>query len=128
MKPPPIGNNQQKNVLGSDVQLCSCNPKTGFFRDGFCNTSKDDIGLHTVCSIMTDEFLEFAKEQGNDLSTPIPEYQFPGLKAGDRWCVCADTWIDAMRVHKASPLVLESCHESLLELVNLEELKKYTYQ
>lgn len=121
-------NDKQKNVLGTDLELCSCAPKTGFFRDGFCNTSKDDLGLHTVCAVMTDEFLEFTKMQGNDLSSVNNENQFPGLKANDKWCICVSRWIDAARVGKAPPVILKSCHQSILNWVSLEELKKYTYQ
>lgn len=120
-------NIKEKNVLGTDLQSCSCDPKTGFFRDGFCSTSKKDSGLHTVCAIMTDEFLNFSKKQGNDLSTPNLAHQFPGLKANDKWCLCAGRWIEAVRAQKAPPIILESSHESLLELISSEELNKYTF-
>lgn len=127
MKPSHI-NKPQKNVLGTDLQLCGCNPNTGSFRDGFCNTSKQDVGLHIICAIMTDDFLAFTKQQGNDLSTPNPDHQFPGLKEGDRWCLCISRWLEAMKVQKAPPVVLEACHESALEFISLQELRKYTYQ
>ncbi len=114
-----------KNVLGSKLKLCSDNPKTGFFRDGCCNTGPEDRGLHMVCAVMTDEFLSFSKEMGNDLSTPYPEYGFPGLKAGDKWCLCATRWVEAYNAKKAPKLVLEATHELMLRLVSLETLQEY---
>ena len=113
------------NVLGGDLQPCSLNPVTGFYRNGTCDTCADDKGKHTVCAVMTDEFLEFSAQAGNDLSTPVPEYQFPGLKAGDRWCVCMGRWIEALNADMAPKIVLESCHISVTEFVDIEVLKKY---
>jgi len=101
---------------------------TGFFRNGLCDTCADDRGMHTVCVVMTDEFLEFSAEAGNDLSTPVPEFQFPGLKAGDRWCLCMGRWIEAQKAGMAPEIVLESCHISVTEFVDLELLKKYAVE
>lgn len=98
------------NLLGTDLQPCSIAPMTGFFRDGCCKTGPDDLGSHTVCSVMTEEFLEFSQARGNDLSTPRPEYQFPGLKPGDRWCVCAARWQEAADAGVAPRVVLSATH------------------
>ena len=113
------------NVLGGELEICSKNPVTGFFRNGLCDTCADDRGMHTVCVVMTDEFLEFSAEAGNDLSTPVPEYQFPGLKAGDRWCLGMERWIEAHKADMAPEIVLESCHISVTEFIDLELLKQY---
>lgn len=112
-----------KNVLGGELESCCTDPMTGFYRDGLCRTGADDHGLHTVCTLMTEDFLEFSKAAGNDLSTPRPEYEFPGLKPGDKWCVCVTRWQDALRAGRAAPVVLESTHMSALEFVELEELQ-----
>ncbi len=117
-----------KNVLGTDLQTCSESPVTGWFRDGCCNTGPGDMGLHLICVEVTEEFLEFSVEQGNDLVTPMPMYDFPGLKPGDRWCVCATRWKDALEAGVAAPIVLESTHVSMLEFVDLEELQKYAVE
>jgi len=119
--------NEAKNVLGTKLELCCFEPKTGFYRDGFCNTDHNDRGRHIICAIMTDEFLEFSKKMGNDLITPVPEYNFVGLKAGDKWCLCILRWIEALK-NKVAPkvvprVVLESCHQKCLEYVSIEELK-----
>ena len=114
------------NVLGEELQPCSTDPLTGWFRDGCCNTDRNDTGLHTVCCLVTEEFLEFARQQGNDLITPVPEFNFPGLKLGDRWCVCAQTWQDATEAGVACPIVLEATHEETLQIVSLEILEQYT--
>lgn len=114
-----------KNVLGGTLQVCSNNPKTGFFRDGCCNTGPQDRGLHMTCAVMTDEFLAFSKAQGNDLSTPFPEYNFPGLKEGDRWCLCALRWVEAYQAGKAPKIILEATHEYMLRMVSLEILQAY---
>lgn len=116
---------QAKNVLGTDLQMCCSDPKTGFYRDGFCHTGPDDAGIHVVCAVMTDAFLEYTKKQGNDLSTPMPAYGFPGLKAGDRWCLCASRWKEALAAGLAPPVVLESTHEKSLEIVNMDQLKSH---
>lgn len=114
-----------KNVLGTDLETCSVDPMTGFFRDGCCNSGADDLGMHLVCAVMTAEFLEFSKCEGNDLSTPMPMYDFPGLKPGDRWCVCLSRWRDALNAGKAPKVVLEATHISVLEFVDLEVLRDY---
>ncbi len=114
-----------KNVLGTDLQTCSLSPRTGFYRDGCCNTGPDDHGLHLVCIEATDEFLAFSAEVGNDLSTPIPEYAFPGVRAGDRWCLCVQRWKQALEAGMAPPIVLEATHMSAVEFVDLEDLKKH---
>ncbi len=115
-----------KNVLGTDLQTCSTNPLTGFYRDGCCNTGADDLGLHLVCIEATEEFLTFSKAVGNDLSTPIPEWGFPGVRPGDRWCLCVERWKEA-RYHDAAPRVnLEATHISTLEFVDLEDLQQYS--
>ena len=115
----------QRNVLGGELATCSANPVTGFFRDGCCNTSADDVGSHTVCAVMTAEFLAFSKARGNDLSTPRPEYDFAGLKPGDRWCLCAPRWQEAFIAGQAPKLVLAATHEGALEHAALGDLKKF---
>ena len=114
-----------KNVLGGPLCTCSMQPRTGFFRDGCCNSGPEDKGLHLVCAVMTDEFLAFSKAQGNDLSTPMPEYNFAGLKEGDQWCLCALRWVEAYQAGKAPKLVLEATHEVMLRIVPLEVLQRY---
>ena len=116
-----------RNVLGGELQSCSLSPVTGFFRNGCCETGPDDLGLHTVCVVMTAEFLAFAKAAGNDLSTPVPDYAFPGLKPGDRWCLCAPRWKEALDAGMAPQLVLEACHEETLAIVPLGVLKDFAY-
>lgn len=112
-----------RNVFGSELQLCSQDPVTGFFRDGCCNSCREDVGSHTVCCMMTAEFLEYSRFKGNDLSTPRPEFDFKGLKAGDYWCLCAGRWLEAFQDGMAPKVNLLSTHESCLELISLEELK-----
>lgn len=114
-----------KNVLGTNLEPCCLNPLTGFFRDGYCSTSPEDHGVHTVCALITDEFLDYSKAQGNDLSTANPRYGFPGLKAGDTWCLCASRWRDALRDGKAPQVVLASTHQATLKIVSLDELKAH---
>lgn len=114
-----------RNVLGGTLEPCSMRPLTGFFRDGCCNTGPSDVGSHTVCAVMTLEFLEFSRRAGNDLLTPRPEFGFPGLKQGDRWCVCAARWLEAFEIGLAPPVVLEATHERALEILDLPELKAY---
>jgi uncharacterized protein (DUF2237 family) len=116
------------NVLGSALQPCCTNPMTGFFRDGTCRTDAQDRGLHVVCARVTDEFLQFSKSRGNDLITPRPEYDFPGLKAGDGWCLCALRWREAMLEGVAPPVKLESTHAKALEVITLEDLKRHAVQ
>jgi len=115
----------QRNVLGGEIEPCSVNPVTGFFRDGCCNTSPEDRGSHTVCVVLTSEFLAFSKACGNDLSTPMPQYQFPGLKAGDRWCLCAPRWQEAFEAGMAPKVVMAATHEGALEYATFADLKKF---
>ena len=114
-----------KNVLGGELQSCSTQPLTGFYRDGCCNTGADDLGVHTVCVVVTEKFLEFSKMRGNDLSTPMPMYRFPGLKPGDRWCLCAERWKEALHAGMAPAVILAATHEATLKYVTLEELEIY---
>ena len=114
-----------RNVLGEPLVACSFNPLTGFYRDGCCKTGPDDLGSHLVCAIMTDEFLGFSKQAGNDLSTPMPQWRFPGLVAGDQWCLCVDRWKEAFYAGFAPKLKLESTHIKALEFVELDILKLY---
>jgi len=116
------------NVFGEPLETCSEDPLTGFYRNGCCETGKDDIGTHTVCAIVTKEFLEFSKSVGNDLSTPIPAYQFPGLKPGDRWCLCASRWKQAYDAGVAPEIIPEASHEKTLEYIPLEEFLKFAHR
>ncbi|MBD2771320.1 DUF2237 family protein [Iningainema tapete] len=116
---------EANNVLGGQLETCCTNPMTGYYRDGSCRTGGQDFGLHVVCAQVTAEFLEFTKSRGNDLSTPHPEYQFPGLKPGDRWCLCASRWKEALDAGVAPPVVLSATHPRALEVVSLDELKKH---
>ena len=116
---------QQKNIFGQPLLPCSHDPKTGFFRDGFCRTCQEDAGSHTVCVKITDEFLEFSLSKGNDLITPHPEAGFPGLKSGDSWCICALRWLEAHEHNKAPPVRLQATNERTLESIELVLLKKY---
>ena len=111
------------NVLGTELKYCCRDPMTGFYRDGFCRTGPEDIGLHTVCVKVTQEFLDFSMLDGNDLITPHPEWGFPGLKPGDKWCVCVTRWKSALDHNRAAPIDLEATHASALEFVTVEELK-----
>jgi len=113
------------NVLGEALQSCSLNPMTGFWRDGCCNTGPEDRGVHTVCAIMTAEFLAFSQAAGNDLSTPRPEFGFPGLQPGDRWCLCAARWAQALEAGAAPKLVLAATHIATLRLASLDVLKAH---
>ena len=113
------------NVLGEPLRPCSVDPMTGFYRNGCCSTGSDDLGRHVVCAEVTDAFLAFSKSRGNDLSTPRPEYAFPGLKPGDRWCLVALRWKEALEAGMAPRVALLSTHRSALEVVSLEELKRY---
>ena len=115
----------QNNVLGGPLRVCCMNPVTGYMRNGLCELYPSDMGLHTVCAIMTDAFLEFSKSRGNDLSTPIPDYDFSGLKEGDKWCLCALRWKEAYDAGMAPKIVLSATHESVLEIVGLDILKDY---
>ena len=114
----------QPNVLGEPLESCSLDPVTGWYRNGCCETGGDDTGVHTVSAIMTDDFLEFSKAAGNDLSTPMPQYGFAGLKAGDQWCLCAGRWQEAFEAGKAPRVRLRSTHALTLEFVRLDDLRK----
>jgi uncharacterized protein (DUF2237 family) len=117
-----------KNVLGGELQSCSLDPVTGFFRNGCCETGPHDVGLHTVCAVMTAEFLAYSQSVGNDLSTPVPEYAFPGLKPGDRWCLCAPRWKEALDAGAAPKVVLAATHEETLAIVPLGVLKDHAVE
>lgn len=114
-----------KNVLGTPLESCCIDPMTGFYRDGFCQTGASDYGTHVICARMTKEFLVYTKAKGNDLSTPMPVYNFPGLKPGDQWCLCASRWKEAMMDGVAPPVSLAATHERALKFVTLEQLKKH---
>lgn len=116
------------NVLGTNLQTCSEDPLTGWFRDGCCNTDRTDSGLHTVCCIVTKQFLDFARSRGNDLISPAPQFSFPGLVQGDKWCVCARTWKDAADSGVACPVILEATHEESLQVVSLDLLMEYAWK
>lgn len=123
--PPRDPRGVERNVLGGPLAPCSLSPMTGFFRDGCCRTRRDDLGMHTVCAVMTADFLEFTVRAGNDLVTPHPEWDFPGLVAGDRWCLCAARWLEAADAGRAPPVVLEATHEKTLAIVPLERLEAH---
>jgi len=124
-RPAPPKPKPQKNVLGGELKSCSEQPMTGFFRDGCCNTGPHDTGAHTVCAELTAEFLQFSKNAGNDLSTPRPEFAFPGLNPGDRWCLCAARWVEAFEAGAAPRVVLEATHERTLDYVPLATLRRF---
>jgi hypothetical protein len=111
-----------KNVLGGSLEGCCMAPRTGFLRDGYCNTHPQDTGMHLVCAEMTAEFLDFSKSVGNDLSTPRPEFEFPGLRPGNRWCLCASRWVQAYEAGVAPKLILKATHEDMLKIVPFEIL------
>jgi len=113
------------NVFGEKIKLCSSDPLTGYYRTGCCETGPDDLGTHTVCAIMSKEFLEFSKSRGNDLMTPIHEYNFPGLKPGDQWCLCARRWLEAMEANRAPSVILEATNEKTLEIIPLSVLIRF---
>ena len=115
-----------RNVLGGELEPCGTDPLTGFYRDGCCTTGPEDLGSHTICAVVTAEFLEHQRSIGNDLSTPMPQFRFPGLVPGDRWCVTAANWLQAHRDGAAAPVVLASTHQRALEIVPLEILKPYS--
>ena len=113
------------NVFGKELEMCCEDPETGFFRNGMCDTCREDQGVHTVCILATEDFLKFSKSVGNDLSTPHPEFEFPGIKPGDRWCLCALRWQEAYEQGKAPPVFLESTHEKTLKIVDFNILQGY---
>lgn len=119
---------QSKNVFGEPISVCSNDPLTGFYRNGCCDSGPDDLGRHMVCAVMTDEFLAFSKSAGNDLSTPLPQYSFPGLKAGDRWCLCVLRWKEACDAGMAPRVVLEATNEKALDFVSMEELLEHAWK
>ena len=112
-----------RNVLGGPLESCSGDPVTGWFRDGCCRTDELDFGRHVVCAVMTEDFLAFTRSRGNDLSTPVPEHGFPGLKPGDRWCLCVDRWREALVAGIAPPVVLAATHSAALDVVSLDDLE-----
>ena len=116
-----------RNVVGGELLPCSADPVTGFFRDGYCRTEGRDPGFHAVCAVMTEEFLAFSRSAGNDLSTPQPQWMFPGLVPGDRWCVVAARWQEALDAGVAPPVVLEATHASALEFVSLDDLEAHAF-
>ncbi|WP_253253816.1 DUF2237 family protein [Acidithiobacillus marinus] len=118
----------EKNVLDTELQICSNRPRTGFYRDGLCRAGDDDLGTHTVCAVVTEEFLEYTRDRGNDLISARPEYDFPGLRPGDRWCLCALRWEEARLAGKAPLIVLEATHQRTLELVDYAELIQYAWR
>jgi uncharacterized protein (DUF2237 family) len=122
---PVEGESRQRNVFGEPLASCSERPLTGFYRTGCCHTGAEDLGLHTVCVEVTAEFLAFSKARGNDLSTPRPEFGFPGLEPGDRWCLCAARWREAFEAGRAPRVILAATHEATLEIVELGDLKRY---
>lgn len=123
-----FGSGRQKNVLGGTLIPCSVRPLTGFFRDGCCHTGPEDMGSHTICAVMTDDFLHFSKAAGNDLMTPRPEYNFPGLKSGDSWCLCAARWEQARRAGAAPKVHLAATNEACLAVVTLTDLKAHALE
>ena len=116
------------NVLGTALESCCNNPATGYFRDGLCRTASHDVGTHVVCAVVTNEFLEFTRKRGNDLSTPIPHWQFPGLQEGSKWCLCISRWLEAEQHGKAPYIILEATHEKALNYTSLEKLQAYEYK
>ena len=116
---------EAKNVLGQKLALCCTSPMTGYFRNGLCDTCSTDVGVHTVCVQVTEDFLRFSKYRGNDLSTPAPMYDFPGLKPGDRWCLCAARWQEALKAGFAPPIFLRATHKATLNYIPLEVLKEH---
>lgn len=122
-----MSTNRPRNVLGTELQDCSHDPLTGFFRDGCCRTGQGDLGVHVVCARVTADFLEYSRSVGNDLSTPCPEFRFPGLKPGDQWCLCAARWAEAYRAGMAPRVVLEATHVSALEFASLSDLRTHAW-
>ena len=116
----------ERNVLGLPLLPCCSNPGTGYFRDGFCRTISQDTGTHTVCAIVTQEFLDYSASRGNDLITPVPQWQFPGLKPGDKWCLCISRWLEAEKVGKAPNIILEATHKKTLQYASLALLHLYS--
>ena len=116
----------QLNIFNEPLEACSFDPVTGFFRSGCCETSVQDSGSHTVCAIMTEEFLKFSKSKGNDLSTPVPAFDFPGLNSGDRWCLCAARWLEAYEAGSAPSIIARATHRRALETIPMEVMKEFS--
>ena len=116
---------EQLNIFNEPLEACSFDPVTGFFRSGCCETSEQDTGSHTVCAIMTEEFLKFSKSKGNDLSTPVPAFDFPGLNSGDRWCLCAARWLEAYEAGSAPSIIARATHRRALEIIPMEVIKEF---
>ena len=116
----------QLNIYNEPLEACSFDPVTGFFRSGCCETSEQDTGSHTVCAIMTEEFLKFSKSKGNDLSTPVPAFDFPGLNSGDRWCLCAARWLEAYEAGSAPSIIARATHRRALEIIPMEVMKEFS--
>ena len=116
----------QLNIFNEPLEACSFDPVTGFFRSGCCETSEQDTGSHTVCAIMTEEFLTFSKSKGNDLSTPVPAFDFPGLNSGDRWCLCAARWLEAYEAGSAPSIIARATHRRALEIIPMEVMKEFS--
>ena len=117
---------EQLNIFNEPLEACSFDPVTGFFRSGCCETSEQDKGSHTVCAIMTEEFLKFSKSKGNDLSTPVPAFDFPGLNSGDRWCLCAARWLEAYEAGSAPSIIARATHRRALEIIPMEAMKEFS--
>jgi uncharacterized protein (DUF2237 family) len=115
------------NIFNEPLESCCTEPATGYFRDGFCRTISHDVGTHTVCAVVTQDFLDYSASKGNDLMTPIPQWNFPGLKPGDKWCLCISRWLEAEKVGKAPSIILESTHLKSLQYTSLEVLQKYAF-
>lgn len=120
--------NKLVNVLGTSLIACCVSPSTGYFRDGYCRTIDEDIGTHILCAVVTDQFLEYTRLQGNDLSTPVPQWNFPGLKEGDKWCLCISRWLQAEKAGVAPPVILEAIPDTALKYTSLDLLRAYEYQ
>jgi len=123
-----MNNPKQRNVLGGPLRCCCIKPKTGFYRDGFCTSGPEDYGRHLVCAVVTERFLDFSRNMGNDLITPRPNYDFPGLKPGDKWCLCVLRWMEAWQAGIAPMVVLEATHNNVLDYVDLGELQKHAIE
>lgn len=117
-----------KNVFGEDLKICGCEPMTGWYRDGYCKTDHQDTGIHTVCCVVTADFLQYSKQQGNDLVTANPRFNFKGLNPGDHWCICASRWLEAYKAGHACPVILDATHEETLAMIPLEVLKQHVFQ
>ncbi len=115
----------QLNLFNEIIEECSCEPLTGFFRTGCCDTSDQDLGSHTVCALMTEDFLRFSIAKGNDLSTPVPQYNFPGLKEGDRWCLCANRWLEAYKSDSAPAIIAKATNVKALDIIPMEIIKEF---